>query len=109
MCVSLCQALGFSRFSLLGWSDGGITALIAAARNPSLINKMVVWGSNAYVSQQDVNIYNGEGPFSHIMWLIVSMWDCVSTTLCVLVHVFVSLCLCPRPQRSGMFLSGVRG
>lgn len=56
--VDLMQALRFPRFSLLGWSDGGITALIAAARNPSLVNKMVVWGSNAYVSPQDVKIYN---------------------------------------------------
>ncbi|XP_029904626.1 valacyclovir hydrolase [Myripristis murdjan] len=56
--VDLMKALGFSKFSLLGWSDGGITALIAAAKNPDLINKMVVWGSNAYVSQQDLSIYN---------------------------------------------------
>ncbi|XP_056132986.1 valacyclovir hydrolase isoform X2 [Lampris incognitus] len=56
--VNLMKALGFGRFSLLGWSDGGITALIAAAKNPDLVNKMVVWGSNAYVSKQDVSIYN---------------------------------------------------
>ncbi|XP_051500449.1 valacyclovir hydrolase [Myxocyprinus asiaticus] len=55
--VDLMQSLGFSRFSLLGWSDGGITALIAAALNPTLIQKMVVWGSNAYVSEEDVQIY----------------------------------------------------
>ncbi|KAJ8279892.1 hypothetical protein COCON_G00069580 [Conger conger] len=56
--VDLMLALDFKRFSLLGWSDGGITALIAAARNPSLIQKLVVWGSNAYVSQEDVKVYN---------------------------------------------------
>ncbi|XP_072535513.1 valacyclovir hydrolase isoform X2 [Salminus brasiliensis] len=56
--VDLMQALGFRRFSLLGWSDGGITALITAALNPALIKKIVVWGSNAYVSEQDVKIYN---------------------------------------------------
>lgn len=56
--VDLMKALGFSKFSMLGWSDGGITALIAAARNPSFINKMVVWGSNAFVSQQDLDICN---------------------------------------------------
>jgi valacyclovir hydrolase len=54
--------LGFSRFSLLGWSDGGITGLVLAARNPELIHKMVVWGSNAYVSQQDLSIYHGYSP-----------------------------------------------
>ncbi|KAF4099949.1 hypothetical protein G5714_020075 [Onychostoma macrolepis] len=55
--VDLMQALGFRRFSLLGWSDGGITALIAAAFNPALVQKMLVWGSNAYVSEEDVQIY----------------------------------------------------
>lgn len=56
--VDLMKALGFGKFSLLGWSDGGITSLIAAARNPDLINKLVVWGSNAFVSQQDLELYN---------------------------------------------------
>ncbi|KAI7799810.1 hypothetical protein IRJ41_012368 [Triplophysa rosa] len=55
--VHLMQALGFARFSLLGWSDGGITALITAALNPTLIQKLVVWGSNAYVSEEDMQIY----------------------------------------------------
>ncbi|XP_039902288.1 valacyclovir hydrolase isoform X2 [Simochromis diagramma] len=57
--VDLMKTLGFGKFSLLGWSDGGITALVAAARNPDLINKMVVWGANAFVSQQDLKLYNG--------------------------------------------------
>ncbi|KAM9761983.1 valacyclovir hydrolase isoform 1-T2 [Menidia menidia] len=56
--VDLMKALGFNKFSLLGWSDGGITALIAAAKNPDLIHKMVVWGSNAFVSQEDLRLYN---------------------------------------------------
>lgn len=56
--VDLMKALGFGKFSLLGWSDGGITALIAAARNPDLISKMVVWGSNAFISQHDLNLFN---------------------------------------------------
>ncbi|XP_042695701.1 valacyclovir hydrolase isoform X2 [Centrocercus urophasianus] len=57
--VDLMQALKFKKFSLLGWSDGGITALIAAAKYPALIRKMVVWGANASVTQEDVRIYNG--------------------------------------------------
>lgn len=56
--VDLMKALGFGRFSLLGWSDGGITALIAAARNPDTIRKMVVWGSNAFVSREDLKLYD---------------------------------------------------
>uniref|UniRef100_UPI0037E704D3 valacyclovir hydrolase n=1 Tax=Semicossyphus pulcher TaxID=241346 RepID=UPI0037E704D3 len=57
--VDLMKALGFGKFSLLGWSDGGMTALIAAAKNPELMRKIVVWGANAYVTQQDLQIYEG--------------------------------------------------
>lgn len=53
------KALKFKKFSLLGWSDGGITALIAAARYPNLIHKMVVWGANSSVKEEDVKLYNG--------------------------------------------------
>uniref|UniRef100_A0A672FFZ7 Biphenyl hydrolase like n=1 Tax=Salarias fasciatus TaxID=181472 RepID=A0A672FFZ7_SALFA len=56
--VDLMKALGFGKFSLLGWSDGGITALVAAGRNPEQIHKLVVWGANAFVSPQDLKLYN---------------------------------------------------
>ncbi|XP_028300269.1 valacyclovir hydrolase-like isoform X2 [Gouania willdenowi] len=56
--VGLMKSLGFTKFSLLGWSDGGIAALFLAAKHPDLVNKMVVWGSNSFVSQQDLQIYN---------------------------------------------------
>ncbi|XP_061446875.1 valacyclovir hydrolase isoform X2 [Rhineura floridana] len=56
--VDLMQVLKCKKFSLLGWSDGGITALIAAAKYPNLIHKMVVWGANSSVTEKDVNLYN---------------------------------------------------
>uniref|UniRef100_UPI00398F5043 valacyclovir hydrolase isoform X2 n=1 Tax=Pristiophorus japonicus TaxID=55135 RepID=UPI00398F5043 len=56
--VDLMQALDFKKFSLLGWSDGGITALIAASKYPSLVHKLVVWGANAFVTQEDIKLYN---------------------------------------------------
>ncbi|XP_068092918.1 valacyclovir hydrolase isoform X2 [Hyperolius riggenbachi] len=56
--VQLMQALEFQKFSLLGWSDGGITALIAAGTYPSLINKLVIWGANAYVTEEDLQMYD---------------------------------------------------
>ncbi|XP_007423930.1 valacyclovir hydrolase isoform X1 [Python bivittatus] len=56
--IDLMQALKFQKFSLLGWSDGGITALIAAAKHPDLIHKMVVWGANANVTEEDMKLYN---------------------------------------------------
>ncbi|XP_037699625.1 valacyclovir hydrolase [Choloepus didactylus] len=57
--VDLMKALKFKQVSLLGWSDGGITALIAAAKYPSYMNKLVVWGANTYVSDEDEMIFQG--------------------------------------------------
>ena len=57
---------------MLGWSDGGITALCAAIQQPKAIEKVlwsslvsqvqpeymqvVVWGSNAYLVQEDIDM-----------------------------------------------------
>jgi valacyclovir hydrolase len=41
----------------LGWSDGGITALIAASKAVNHVEKLVVWGSNAYVTEKDLELY----------------------------------------------------
>lgn len=62
---------------MLGWSDGGITALIAAAKYPHLIRKMVVWGANAFVSEQDLQLYDGD--CNQITWLTIRP-RCVSPT-----------------------------
>merc|ERR1712130_912832 len=56
MAVATMKRLGFSRFSMLGWSDGGITALCAAIQQPKAIEKVVVWGSNAYLVQEDIDM-----------------------------------------------------
>jgi len=45
---------------MLGWSDGGITAMIAAAKHPEQIDKLVIWGANAYLVEQDEKIYESE-------------------------------------------------
>ncbi len=34
--------------------------MMVAARNPDKVRKMVVWGANAYVTEADMNIYNGK-------------------------------------------------
>lgn len=41
----------------MGWSDGGITALIAASQAVDHVEKLIVWGSNAYVTEKDVELY----------------------------------------------------
>lgn len=52
------QNLGYEKYSLLGWSDGGITSMILAAAFPRHIEKMVIWGANAFVTEEDVEAYD---------------------------------------------------
>lgn len=54
------NTLGYSNFSLIGWSDGGITGLILAAKNPQSVRKMVVFGANSYILPQEAKIYEGK-------------------------------------------------
>ncbi|PNF31661.1 hypothetical protein B7P43_G15689 [Cryptotermes secundus] len=51
------QTLSIGKFSMLGWSDGGITAMIAAANNPEQVDKLVIWGANSYVTEEEAKIY----------------------------------------------------
>ncbi|XP_074513473.1 valacyclovir hydrolase-like [Sebastes fasciatus] len=55
--VDLMKALGYDKFSLLGWSAGGEAAMIAAAKNPDVIRKMVVWGAGAYITLEQVEFF----------------------------------------------------
>ncbi|CAG7821120.1 unnamed protein product, partial [Allacma fusca] len=54
----LMKNLGFEKFSMIGWSDGGITALILAALYPSSVEKLITIGANSYVDQEDVSSVN---------------------------------------------------
>lgn len=53
----LMKSLNFQQYSALGWSDGGITGLIMAAQFNESIEKLVIWGSNAYIAPKEVQIY----------------------------------------------------
>ena len=50
----LMVALGFQRFSVLGWCDGGITALAMAYQYPDAVRSVVVWGPRPYLTDDDV-------------------------------------------------------
>ncbi|XP_076111404.1 serine hydrolase BPHL-like [Mytilus galloprovincialis] len=55
----LIRKLNIHKLSILGWSDGAITGLIMAARHPDIVNKLVIWGGNAYVTEKDIEAYRG--------------------------------------------------
>lgn len=48
------------RYSVLGWCNGGCTALFLAAsrRSAGRVRKVVVWSTNAYVTARDVAFYD---------------------------------------------------
>ncbi len=48
------------KYSLVGWSDGGITAMIMAAQSPQNIDKLVVWGANSFVTEEDTKMYESK-------------------------------------------------
>ena len=54
----LMDALGIEKFSVLGWSDGGVSGLILASSFPDSVRSLVIWGANAYVSKEDVACFN---------------------------------------------------
>ncbi|XP_075976426.1 serine hydrolase BPHL [Anticarsia gemmatalis] len=58
MAHELMKELGMTKYSLMGFSDGGITGLIQAAKYPDAVNKLVVWGSNAFILPQELEMYN---------------------------------------------------
>ena len=45
-------SVGFEKYSVLGWSDGGIAGLILAAAN-LYVENLVIWGANAFVTEGD--------------------------------------------------------
>lgn len=54
---NLMKTLGYKKFSLIGWSDGGITSLLLAATYPESVYKMVVLGANAYIHPTEIKLY----------------------------------------------------
>ncbi|XP_015782378.1 valacyclovir hydrolase [Tetranychus urticae] len=50
--VNLMQYLGYDSFSMMGWSEGSRTALMAAILFPAKIDKVVVWASLAMMTEK---------------------------------------------------------
>lgn len=48
---------GFSQYSVLGWSDGGISGMFLASMFPDNVKKLVIWGANSYISEQDIELF----------------------------------------------------
>lgn len=56
----ILQTINIPKFSILGWSDGGITGLIMAAKYPDNIDKMVIWGANSFILPKEMEQYESK-------------------------------------------------
>ena len=56
-CVALMAALGCDSYAVGGWSDGAIIGLLLTLAHPQQVEKLVVWGGNAYITQEDIDGY----------------------------------------------------
>ncbi|XP_076173697.1 serine hydrolase BPHL-like [Ptiloglossa arizonensis] len=54
---NLMKNLGHKKFSLIGWSDGGITAMILASMYPEDVRKLISVSANSYVTPQEMESY----------------------------------------------------
>ncbi|XP_005101956.1 valacyclovir hydrolase isoform X1 [Aplysia californica] len=55
--AAVMKALDIHRYSVLGWSDGGITGMILAAAFPGNVQRLLIWGSNAYITEDDMKLF----------------------------------------------------
>jgi len=54
---AVMESLGYSKYNVIGWSDGANAATLLAARRPDAVQKLVIFGGNAWVEQQDIDLY----------------------------------------------------
>jgi pimeloyl-ACP methyl ester carboxylesterase len=57
--IAVMDKLGIAKASVVGWSDGGIIALVMALKNPDRVEKIVALGANSDPTGVDMNVANG--------------------------------------------------
>lgn len=51
---ALMEGLGHERFSIMGWSDGANVGTIMAAQKPALVERLVVFGGQSFLTSEDI-------------------------------------------------------
>ncbi|KAI1280610.1 Valacyclovir hydrolase [Halotydeus destructor] len=57
-CQQLMAKLGYSRYSIVGFSDGGRIGLVMAANYTENVKRVVGWGCSAYVTREEREYLN---------------------------------------------------
>lgn len=52
----LMKSLGYQKYYVVGWCDGGITAVHLAALYPESVRGIVLWGTRGYLDEYDIEV-----------------------------------------------------
>jgi len=55
--AALMAALGHSKYAVMGCSDGAISAVMLAATNAPAVDRLVIFGGNAYFNKADIEAF----------------------------------------------------
>jgi len=69
--AALMKALGHSEYAVMGWSDGAISAVLHAAAHAPSVDRLIIFGGNAYLTKDDIDAFEAtrdvEGTWSKRM------------------------------------------
>ena len=69
--AAVMAALGHEKYAVMGWSDGAISAVMLAAAHAPAVDRLVIFGGNAYLTQEDIDAFEAtrdvEGTWSQRM------------------------------------------
>jgi len=69
--AALMAALGHTRYAVMGWSDGAISSVFLAAAHASNVERLIMFGGNAYMTKEDIDAFEAtrdvEGTWSKRM------------------------------------------
>ena len=55
--AALMEVLDCRTYAVGGWSDGAIGGLLLTLAYPQRVTRLAVWGGNAYVTREDIDLY----------------------------------------------------
>jgi valacyclovir hydrolase len=58
--VALMTALGYGKFSIMGWSDGANAAALIAMNHPQRVTRLVMWGGNSFLTREEVTAFQSK-------------------------------------------------
>jgi valacyclovir hydrolase len=57
MVKQFMDALKIPKFSILGWSNGGTSAMILSGKYPRNVDKLIIFGSVSYLTMHEIKVY----------------------------------------------------